>query len=436
MTFTLLVLGALIALHAFVAACELAVMTARPARLQAMADRGNNGARRALALSRDSSRLLSTVHLIMTMTAIIEGAYGERELAHHLEIWLRDFPALAPYAETIAFVTVITALSYLLLVVGELVPKQIGVAYPERIASLTATPLMAMSRLGGIPVRILTASTNGLTRLLRIRSRSEDVSEEDVKAMVAQATSTGVFDPMERRIFERALRVGDMTAKSLMVPRADITWIEGSMPAEDVRVLIGTAPFSHFPVCEGTIDRLQGVVHVKDLISYGLLAGAEFRVSSVMQQPIYVPDSMPALKLLELFQSSRSRVAFVVDEHGGLEGLVTANDVVQALLGDLSRGGEEETPGADRREDGSWLVDGRLPLPEVLETLGMPTSAADDLPDVATAAGMVTALLGDLPVVGDHADWRGWRFEVVDLDGRRVDKILVSPRPAQGRPSH
>lgn len=436
MIVTLSILAALIALHAFVAACELAVMTARPSRLEAMAARGNRGARHALALSRDSARLLSTVHLIMTMTAIIEGAYGERELAHHLEVWLKDYPTLAPHAQTISFITVISILSYLLLVVGELVPKQLGIAYPERVATLTSTPLWVMSRIAGLPVKALSSSTNALCGLLGIRPRSEDVSEEDVKAMVAQATSTGVFDPMERRIFERALRVGDMTARSLMVPRADITWIEAGMPAEDVRVLIGTAPFSHFPVCDGSIDRLLGVVHVKDLISYGLLAGTEFKVSAVMQAPLYVPDSMPALKLLQVFQSNRARIAFVVDEHGGLEGLVTANDVVQALLGDLSRGGEDELPGAVRREDGSWLIDGRLPIPEVLATLRIDGEAAEDLPDVATAAGLVTALLGDLPRTGDRVSWHGWSFEVADLDGRRVDKLLVSPAPPQGRPSH
>ena len=436
MIVTLSILAALIALHAFVAACELAVMTARPTRLEAMAARGNRGAKHALALSRDSARLLSTVHLIMTMTAIVEGAYGERELAHHLEVWLKDYPAVAPYAQTISFITVITALSYLPLVVGELVPKQLGIAYPERVATLTSTPLWVMSRIAGLPVKALSGSTHALCKLLGIRQRSEDVSEEDVKAMVAQATSTGVFDPMERRIFERALRVGDMTARSLMVPRADITWIDAGMPAEDVRVLIGTAPFSHFPVCEGSIDRLQGVVHVKDLISYGLLAGAEFKVSAVMQAPLYVPDSMPALKLLQVFQTNRARIAFVVDEHGGLEGLVTANDVVQALLGDLSRGGEDELPGATRRDDGSWLVDGRLPIPEVLATLGIDGEAAEELPDVATAAGLVTALLGDLPSTGDKVSWNGWCFEVADLDGRRVDKLLVSPVPPQGRPSH
>jgi putative hemolysin len=427
MTLTLCILGALIVLNACVAASELAVMTARPARLQAMVSRGNRGARNALKLHRESSKLLSTVQLIMTMTAIVEGAYGERELSHHMEAWLQQWPALAPHAELIAFVSVITGLSYFLLVFGELVPKQLGIAYPEQIASVTATPILWVARVAVVPVRILTGSTDAIMRLLGIRARSEDVSEEDVKAMVAQAASSGVFDPMEHRIFERALRVGDMTAKSLMVPRGQITWIDGTMPAEDVRVLIGTAPFSHFPVCQGSIDRLEGVVHVKDLISYGLLAGADFQVSTVMQAPVYVPDSMPALKLLQLFQSNRTRIAFVVDEHGGLEGLVTANDVVQALLGDMGRVGEDEQPHATRREDGSWLLDGRLPMPDVLATLGLDADAADELPDVATAAGLVTALLGDLPSTGDRARWCGWTFEVVDLDGRRIDKIMVTP---------
>jgi putative hemolysin len=436
MMVTLIILSALIALNAFVAGCELALMTARPSRLQAMADRGNNGARRALALSRDSSRLLSTAQLIMTATAIMEGAYGERELSHHMVVWLSGYPAIAPHAELISFVTVFTVLSYLLLVLGELVPKQIGIAYPEQIASWAATPLWFLSRIASIPVRILTSSTDGLTRLLGIRSTRDEVSEEDVKAMVAQAASTGVFDPMEHRIFERALRVGDMTSKSLMVPRGQITWIDANMPADDLQVLIGTAPFSHFPVCEGSIDRLLGVVHIKDLISYGLLAGAEFKVSAVMQAPLYVPDSMPALKLLALFQSSRTRVAFVVDEHGGLEGLVTTNDVVQALLGDMSRGSEDEQASAVQRDDGSWLMDGMLPLPDVLATLGLHNDAADELPEVATAAGLVTALLGDLPRTGDKVNWNGWQFEVTDLDGRRLDKLLVTRHPAQSRSSH
>jgi putative hemolysin len=435
MTLTLVILGLLLALNAMLAASELAMMTSRPSRLQQMADRGNVGARKAIEMSREPTRLLSTVQVGITLVAIFQGAFGERQLTGPIADWIDDYQALEHYAEGISLAIVVILLAYCSLVFGELVPKRVALAYPERVAALIAPVLWVVSTVAAWPVRLLSASTDGLLRLLRIRQRPDEVNEDDVKAIVARAASTGVFDPIEHRIFERALRVGDMTAKSLMVPRSQITWIDESMPAEDVRVLIGTAPFSHFPVCGGTIDRLRGVVHVKDLISYGLLAGSDFKVSAVMQPPVYVPDTMPALRLLELFQANRTRIAFVVDEHGGLEGLATANDVIQAILGDLSRGGEDEQPAAVRRDDGSWLIDGRLPLPDVLATLGIARDAPDELPEVATAAGLVTALLGDLPTTGDHVDWHGWRFEVVDLDGRRVDKLLVSRLPRADRAS-
>jgi putative hemolysin len=423
---TFAILGVLLAINAMLAASELALMTSRASRLQQMAARGNVGARKALDLSRDPTRLLSTVQVGITLVAVLQGAFGERELAAPLAEWIRSHEGFAPYANAIALATVVALLTYCSLVFGELIPKRVAMAYPESVASLIAPALWVLSSAAAWPVRVLSASTDGMLRALRLRQKPDEVNEEDVRAIVARATSSGVFDPMEHRIFERALRVGDMTAKSLMVPRSQVTWIDESMAADDVRVLIGTAPFSHFPVCQGSIDRLLGVVHVKDLISYGLLAGTDFRASAVMQAPMYVPETMPALKLLEQFQRSRSRIAFVVDEHGGLEGLVTANDVIQAILGDLSRGGEEEQPAAVRREDGSWLLDGRLPLPDVLATLGLGTDAADELPDVATAAGLFTALFGDLPAIGDHVGWHEWRLEVVDLDGRRIDKLLVS----------
>jgi putative hemolysin len=432
MIWTLIILALLLLLNAVLAASELAMMTSRPARLQAMSRRGHAGARHAIALAKEPTRFLSTVQVGITLVAILQGAYGERALVGGVEEAIAGLPLVGKHAGTVAMALVVGGLTYAMLVFGELIPKRIALAHPEAVATLIAPPLAFISWIAAWPVWVLTASTDRLLSLVGIRQRSDEVSEEDVRAMVARATSTGIVDPIEHRIFERALRVGDMTTKSLMVPRGQITWIDSSMPAEDVQVLIGTAPFSHFPVCSGSIDRLEGVVHVKDLISYGLLAGKDFRVGTVMQPPLYVPDTMPALKLLQLFQANRTRIAFVVDEHGGLEGLVTANDVVQALLGDMSRSGEDEQPGAVQRDDGSWLLDGRLPLPEVTAALGIEGDSLEELPDVATAAGLVTALLGDLPTPGAHASWCGWRFEVVELDGRRVDKVLVSRDLPQG----
>ncbi|MFO0782364.1 MAG: hemolysin family protein [Phycisphaerales bacterium] len=426
MTTVVLVLAALLVLNALLAASELAVMTSRPSRLQAMASKGSASARTALSLAHNPTRFLSTVQLGITLVAILAGAYGERTLAGAMQHWLAEHHVPEQYTELISLTVVVAAITYVTLVIGELVPKRLALAYPERVAMVIAPPLRVLSWLALPAVTVLSGSTDALVKVLGVRTRADDVSEDDVKALVARAASTGVFDPLEHKLFERAMRVNDLTARSLMVPRTQVMWIDESMPVEDVRVLIGTAPFSHFPVCQGGMDKLKGVVHVKDLISYGLLQGTDFKVAAVAQQPHYVPESMPALRLLEHFRTHRTRVAFVVDEHGSIEGLVTANDVVQAIVGDLSRHGEEESPQAVRRADGSWLLDGRLPAAEAMATLGLPVEALDELPDVATAAGLVTALIGDLPTTGQRVDWMGWTFEVVDLDGQRVDKLLAT----------
>ncbi len=429
MTTVFLILLGLLVINGILAASELAVMTSRPSRLAGLARRGNARARQAIKLSQDSTRFLSTVQVGVTAISILSGAYCERAFAGPLQAWLERQDMEPETASVAAFAIVVASITYVSLVLGELIPKRLALAHPEPMAMFIAPIISALAWLLHPLVKVLSVSTNAVVKLLGIRPKADDVSEEDVKALVARAASTGVFDPMEHKLVERAMRIGDITVRSLMVPRTQITWIEESMPAEDVRVLIGTAPFSHFPVCSGSMDNLKGVVHVKDLISYGLLAGTEFTVSTVAQAPIYVPESMPALKLLELFQRNRTRVAFVVDEHGSLEGLVTVNDIVQALVGDLSRMGEEEAPCATRRADGSYLLDGRLPVADVLAVLELPPDAADELPDMATAAGFITALTGVLPATGQRVTWRGWELEVVDMDGQRVDKILATRRP-------
>lgn len=426
MTTAFLVLLALLILNAILAASELAVMTSRPSRLQGLAKNGHGRARQVLQLAQDPTRFLSTVQVGITLVAILAGAYGERQFAMPIQKWLEQFDLTRSYAVPIAFTSVVVVITYFSLVLGELVPKRLALAYPERLAMLIAPMVVGLSWLSAPMVKVLSASTHAVMSTLGIRPRGDDVSEDDVKALVARAASTGVFDPLEYKLFERAMRAGDLTVRNLMVPRTQVMWIEEDMHAEDVRVLIGTAPFSHFPVCRNGLDHLLGVVHVKDLISYGLLAGADFKASTVAQKPVYVPESMPVLRLLDLFQRNRTRVAFVVDEHGSVEGLITANDLVQAIVGDLSRQGEDESPRAVRREDGSLLIDGRLPVSDAIAALDLPADAADELPDVATAAGLVTALVGDLPGTGTRVQWRGWEFEVLDLDGQRVDKIMAT----------
>jgi len=424
MLISILMLAALIVVNGILAMSELAVMTSRPSRLQRSARAGGRGAAAALALAREPTRFLSTVQVGITLIGIMAGAFGESALSGRLEPIVARVPALAPYANMIALVLVVLVIGYFSLVVGELVPKRIALAHPEVVASAISRPLNALSIIAALPVRVLSVSTEAVLRTLRIRSHGrDDVSEDDVRALLARAASTGIFTPQEQKLFQRTMRTGDLAVRDLMVSRTDIVWIDENESIDAVRVLVGTSPYSHFPVCAGGLDKLVGVVHIKDLIAYGLLAGTDFKVTAVAQKPVFVPETMPALRLLDQFQSTKVHIAFVVDEYGGTLGLLTLNDITAAIVGDISRRGEDAPPGMKRREDGSWLVDGRLALHELVVGLDLPREA--ELPDVSTAAGLVTTLLGHIPAEGESLTWQGYTVEVLDMDATRVDKLLV-----------
>jgi putative hemolysin len=416
---------------------ELAVMTFRSSRLQQLAAKGSGNAATALALRKDPTRFLSTTQVGITVISIVIGAYAEKALTEPVARLFEKVSWLEGFAGGAALATVLVAVSYVSLVLGELVPKRLALAYPEAISMAIARPLAVISRLGALPVQVLSWSTDAILRLMRVKPRAEDdVSEEDVRAIVARAASTGVFTPQEHLILQRVLRVGDLTVRDLMVPRTDIAWVPESTTIDELRILVGTSPFSHFPVCKESIDELTGVVHIKDLISYGLLEGARFTVGTVARKPVFVPETMPALRALELFKSTKSHIVFIVDEHGGTLGLVTFNDITTSLVGDITRKGEQAPPGARRRHDGSWLIDGRLPLHELIVTLAIAEADEESSPDVSTAAGLALALLGHIPTTGEHTDWNGWRFEVVDMDGARIDQLMAYrvPEPELNTP--
>jgi putative hemolysin len=417
MLLALLILGVALVLNGIFASAELAVMTSRTSRLQHAASRGSRGASAALALKREPTRFLSTVQIGITLIGIFAGAYGEAAISEKIRPLIEDFAFAKPYARQIAF-----ALS---VIVGELVPKRLAMAFPEGIASRIARPLRLLSRLAAPAVKILSVATDSLLALVPAKPRTDDVSEDDIKALVARAATTGVFDPTEHALFQRLFRLGDLKVQSLMVPRHEIIPIEHTMSLDDVRVLVGTSPHSHFPVIDGSLDKLVGVVHIKDLIAYGLLSSLEFKVTDVARKPLFVPEAMPAVKLLDTFQKSKTHVAFVVDEFGGVEGLVTLNDLFQIMVGDLTRVGEEPPPKARRRRDGSYLLDGMLPLHDGMVALGLPDPDPDRFPNVTTVAGLVVTILGHVPDVGEVADYQGWRLEVVDMDNRRVDQVLA-----------
>ena len=420
-------LALLLCINAVLASAELALMTARGARLSRSAARGNAGAKRALALAREPTRFLSTVQVGITLIGIFAGALGERQLSEPVAAAIGRIPGLASSADTIALVVVVLAITYFSLVIGELVPKKIALAHPEWVASTIAGPIRILSIVAAWPIRVLTVSTDVILRMMGIsHRRSDDVSEDDVRSMVTKAASTGVFSPQEHVLFQRALRVGDLSVRDLMVPRSEVVWVPEDATSDSLRVLLGTNPFSHFPVCRGSLDDLVGVVHIKELISYGLLAGVSFPVADVAHKPLFVPETMPALKLLETFKTVRTHVAFIVNEYGGTEGLITLNDLVESLVGDISRGSEPAAPRAVQRADGSWLLDARLPVHELVELLGVSPEVEAALPDVSTVAGLVISILGRIPKETEFADWHGWRLEVVDMDGMRVDQVLAA----------
>ena len=427
MLLPIVVLCILLLFNALFAMSELAMMTSRHERLQQAAAKGHGGAALALVLAREPTRFLSTVQVGITTIGIFAGAFGEKAISSSVTAWIQStFPAMAPYAGKISLVIVVLSITYLSLVVGELVPKRIALSRPEAIASAIARPLTFLSVIAAWPIKILSLSTDAIVKLLGVKPpKRDDISEDDVKSLVSRAAGTGVFEPLEHKLFQRLFRVGDLNVSALMVPRSEVIWIDETLSAEDVKVLVGSSPYSHFPVCRGNIDSLVGVIHIKDLIAYGLLANTDFKIAAVAKKPLFVPDTMPALKLLDMFQSTRTHVAFVVDEFGGTQGLITLNDVVQALVGDLSRLGEEKAPGARQRKDGSWLIDGRLPVPEVISTLAVTHEFLAEIPEANTAAGLMLALLGHIPHEGETLLWAGWVFEVVDMDGTRIDQLLV-----------
>lgn len=427
MVISILILAVLLILNGVFAMSELAMMTSRQSRLQQSAKAGSRGAAAAVALAREPTRFLSTVQVGITLIGILAGAFGENAFSGKLEPLVSRVPGLEPYADTIALALVVLLITYFSLVVGELVPKRIALAYPEMIASTISRPLNVLSIITAWPVKVLTVSTEVLLKILRIKPQGgDDVSEDDVKALISRAATTGIFTLQELKLFQQTMRAGDLVVRDLMVSRADIIWIEEDEPIDAVRVLVGTSPHSHFPICRGNIDNLVGVVHVKDLVAYGLIAGKDFKVAVVAQKPLFVPEKMPALRLLDQFQSTQNHIAFVVDEFGGTLGMLTFNDVTRAIVGDVSRKGATSTPTLTRRSEREWLVDGRLPLHELVVGLELSPEVESTLPDVSTVAGLVTTVLGHIPREGESLKWQGLAIEVIDMDGPRVDKLLVT----------
>lgn len=406
---------------------EIAIVTARKARLQRLADRGDVKAQTALKLSADPNSFLSTVQVGITLLGVLTSVFGGARISGNLASFLSRFPLIAPYSQAIALGIVVLAITYFTLVLGELTPKRIALIRPEAIARSIAVPIQSLARVFLPFVRLLGASTNFLLKLIPIRPSDEPlVTDEDVQGLIEQGTQSGVFLESEQDMVSGIFRLSDLRIESLMTRRADIVWLDVEDPFEVNRQKIIDSGFSRFPVARGSLDEWLGFVQAKDLLKQAFV-GQTFDIHSNLLQPLVMPESMLALKVLDMFKQSRVHTAFVIDEFGTLQGMVTIFDFMEAIVGEIPEVGGPVAPEAVRREDGSWLVDGKLSVGDFKEIFGIDYLPDEDRGYYQTIAGFIITRLGRIPHAADRFEWSGWHFEVVDMDGFRVDKVLVVP---------
>jgi putative hemolysin len=417
--------------NGFFALSEMALVASRKSRLKQMAQ-GSRRARVALRHAEAPEHFLSTVQVGITLVMLITGALaGDRlgdRFAHILQGGQLSW--LVPYAHAVGIVLGFVVISYIQIVIGELLPKRLALSAPERLSGFVAVPMLVLARVTGPFVWLLNRSSGLLLRLLRANDQgSGRVTEEEIRLLVAESAEQGVLDADEHNMVNRVLRLGDRTVDSVMTPRMRIAWLDQSAPREENIATMRETPYSRYPVYRGDESDVVGVLEVKSLI--GGIAGDAPELFRQLAKPLYVPATARAMDLLEEFRDAETPMALVVDEYGDIEGLVTLNDLLAAVVGasQLGHGGSEEHPPIVPREDGSWLVDGSLSTEDLRELLHIERLPGEEEHEFRTAAGMVMTALGHIPQVGEVFAWRGIRFEVVDLDGARIDKLLVTPAP-------
>jgi putative hemolysin len=424
--FETLVLFLLVALNGAFAMSELAIVSARRGRLLAMQRTGSAGAAAAIALAEDPQRFLPTVQVGITLVGILAGVLGGARLAGPVESVLARVPGLAPLASEIAFVLVVVAITYANLILGELVPKQLALRDPERVAVIVSRPLAWLARVTSPVIWVMSQSSGLVLRLFgAARPNDQSVTEEEVKAVVAEGVEAGALESEERHMIERVLRLADKPIRALMTPRNDVAWIDRAAPQEAIAATLKEHEVTRFVVSDRRVDNVVGVVAAKDLLDQAL-SGRPLRLASALRQPLALPDSLSALDALERMRQDPIGMALVLDEYGSFEGVVTASDLLEAIVGELGPvEAREEKPGeAVRRADGSLLLDGMMPSDELRAQLDLPPLPYQGT--YHTVAGLMLALLQRVPREGDRIVWAGWRFEIMDMDGRRVDKILAN----------
>lgn len=422
----ILILLVLAVANGLFAMSEIAVVSARTARLERQADEGNSAAASALQLARSPGPFLSTVQVGITLVGISTGAIGATTLGIQLGRMLETLPILAPYSEAIGVGAIVVLTTYLSLIIGELVPKRLALSDPEAIASAIARPMQGLATLGRPLVAILDASTDAVIRLMGVGERQRPpVTEDEIRVMLRRGLEFGTFEEHEQRVVDRAFQLTDRRVASILTPRPEIVWLDTLAPMQENEKRIIGSVHTRFPVCRGSLDQVIGIVKAKDLLAQ-TLSGQPMDFAAILHEPKFVPESMPAFDVLEAFEEAGMHFALVMDEYGGLQGLVTTNDILDALVGDLPSP-EDESFEVRRQEDGSWLVDGLLPVQEFRDIFGVGRFPGEGRALFETVGGFVMNHLERIPKPGDRFEWDDHEFEVVGMDDRRVARIRVVP---------
>jgi len=427
LAFELLFLFLLVIVNGVFAMSEMAMVNARKSRLRDWANKGDARAKAALDLANAPNRFFSTVQIGITLVGILAGAFGARTLAERLAISFSAVPALEPYSGALGVGVVVLGTAYLALTVGELIPKRIALDHADRIARFVAAPMRALLTVSYPLVRLLSSSTEAVAGLWVKRSAREPaVTEEEIKMLVQQGAEAGVVHESEQDMVEAVFRLGDKSARALMTPRSQIVWLDLKEPPREIHRKIIESGYSRFPVGDASLDAVLGIVQAKDLLS-AALAGNPLDLEASLQQPLFLPRTMPALQVVESFRESGKHIALVVDEYGGIEGLLTHHNLLEAIAGEIPVSGGSAESKAVEREDGSWLLDGMLAVDKFKEIFHLESLPGEKRDAYQTLGGFLFTQMGRVPSESDHFEWGQLRFEIVDMDGKRIDKVLVSP---------
>ena len=421
----------LILLNGFFAMSEIALVSARKVRLEQRAAEGDKGAQNALELTKSTNKFLSAVQVGITLIGVLTGALGGATLAARISVGLSQIPWLAPYAYGVSLALVVLLTTYFSLVIGELIPKRLGMNNPEKIASSVAGVMRFISWVTAPIIKLLSVSTDLGLRLLGARKSNEPpITQQEIKVLIEQGTQVGVFNETEQDMVEGVFRLNDRMVDALMTPRTEIEWLDLEDDAEEIFEQVLASIHSRFPVARGTLDNVIGILNAKDLYEQKI-SDKPFDMNALVQKPLFVPESTPASKTLEMVKSAGVHEALIIDEYGGLLGMVTLFDVLEAIVGTIPNMDEGTGSEIIRREDGSYLIDGLLPVDELKDLFDLDGLPDEDKVGFQTVSGFVMNQLGTIPTTGQHFHYENLRFEVVDMDGHRVDKILVSILPAE-----